>query len=658
MQKHFFKFPLVLFCTLLINESQAQRVMRPGDIYKIKSIRSPSVSPDGKWVAYAISSTDSSKDRASTDIWMTSWDGRETIQLTSSAESESDPQWSPDGKYISFVSSREGGKSQVWLLDRRGGEGIKLTDEKRGVNDYRWSPDSKKLVLTETDLPDTANSKRIPYIINRYKFKQDVQGYKYDTRSTHLYLFDITTKTTDSLTSGNFNESDPQWSPDSKSIVFVSNRTADPDRNMNTDLWLIEARKGAPIKQLTTWPGSDNDPKWSDDGRSIAYIRSTSDASSEYYDQGILCVIPATGGEPVLISKDLDRPVSTFAWSKDSRSIGVLIQDDTRSYLATYEPGKKSFRKIIGGDRSFSALEAQSVGNWAVMIAESNAPSEIYTVKNDQLEKITSVNKKFTDSVNFAKVERYTSTSKDGTKVSGTLLFPPGKDRTSLPMIMNIHGGPVSQNELGFDLTSQMLAARGYLVATVNYRGSSGRGLAYTHAISGDWGNLEVMDILGVADHLVKEGLADSARMGIMGWSYGGILTDYVIATTTRFKAASSGAGMGAPLSLYGIDQYILQYDNELGVPWKEDNLQRYIKMSYPLLHADRIRTPTMFMGGERDFNVPIAGSEQMYQALRSLNIPTELIVYPGQFHGITQPSFIKDRYERYYAWFDKYLLK
>ncbi|RYY59853.1 MAG: S9 family peptidase [Chitinophagaceae bacterium] len=653
------KQPVTFFLAFLffgLLAANAQRTLRPGDIYNLKSVRSPSISPDGKWVVYAISTTDSAKDRASSDLWMTSWDGKETIQLTSSADSESDPQWSPDGKYISFVSSRESGKSQLWLLDRRGGEGIKLTDEKRGVNSYLWSPDSKKILLLETDLPDTAMGKRTPYVISRYQFKRDVQGYSYDVRNTHLYLFDLALKKSDTLTTGSFNESDPQWSPDGKNIVFVSNRTDDPDRNRNTDLWMIEARKNSPVKQLTTWAGGDSNPKWSDDGQSIAYMRTSTDAIAEAYEQRILCVIPVTGGEPLQLSAALDRPVASFAWAKDSRSIGVLVQDDARSYLGVYELKKNTLKKIAAGDRSYLGLDANPAGGWLVSASEPSAPAELFTVRNDQLQRITSVNKAFADSIQFGTVEKYTSTSRDGTLVSGTLIFPPGKSRTNLPLLMNIHGGPVSQNEIGFDLSGQMLAAKGYLVATVNYRGSSGRGLEFSHSISGDWGNLEVIDILGANDQLVKSGLVDSTKMGILGWSYGGILTDYVIASTTRFKAASSGAGVAAPLSLYGVDQYISQYDNELGKPWEKNNIERYIKLSYPLLHADRISTPTQFMGGEKDFNVPIAGSEQMYQALRSLNIPTQLVVYPGQFHGLTQPSFIKDRFERYISWFGKYI--
>jgi dipeptidyl aminopeptidase/acylaminoacyl peptidase len=253
-------------------------------------------------------------------------------------------------------------------------------------------------------------------------------------------------------------------------------------------------------------------------------------------------------------------------------------------------------------------------------------------------------------------VEGFTSKSKDATQVSNLVFLPAGaKTNQKLPTIFFIHGGPVGQDDYGFDLSRQMLAAAGYAVVAVNYRGSSGRGLAFCKAIYGDWGNKEVIDILGAADHVVNTGLADPANLAIGGWSYGGILTNYSIATDpARFKAAASGAGSSLQLSLFGVDQYINQFENEIGYPWK--NVDKYLKLSYPFLKADKIKTPTLFMTGEKDFNVPAIGSEQMYQALKIVGTPTQLIVYPGQYHGISTPSYQKDRFARYLDWFGKYL--
>jgi dipeptidyl aminopeptidase/acylaminoacyl peptidase len=223
-------------------------------------------------------------------------------------------------------------------------------------------------------------------------------------------------------------------------------------------------------------------------------------------------------------------------------------------------------------------------------------------------------------------------------------------------LILHIHGGPVGQDEFGFDMSAQILASAGYAVATVNYRGSSGRGVEFTRAIFADWGNKEVVDIVGAADHLIKQGIVDEKRMGIAGWSYGGYSTDYVIASDQRFKAAVSGAGSGLQFTMYGTDQYVSQYETEIGTPWKQP--EKWMKLSYPFFHVDKIKTPTLFMASQNDFNVPVAGAEQMYQAFRSQGIPTELVIYPGQNHGLSVPSYVKDRLERYIRWFDRYLKK
>lgn len=637
----------------------AKRTLRPGDIYRMKTLGDANISPDGKWIAYTISTIDSAKDKRNSDIWMVSWDGKENIQLTSSPEGESSPRWSPDGKYLSFIATREGTTSQVWLLDRRGGEGKKLTDTKGDLTSFSWSPDGRKLVLAMKDPKDTAKNKPPqPYIINKFKFKQDVAGYQYDTARTHLYLFDIATKKTRPLTTGIFSESDPTWSPNGTRIAFVSNHTDDPDRNQNTDIWMIDTTFGSQATRLTNWAGGDADPQWSPDGKTIAYVRTTSDATYEMYDQTGLCIINANSGEPKLLSASLDRPVSSPRWSNDGKSIIALVSDDRQRYIASFNVANGNMKTIAGGDRSFSLVEPSPKGDYAALMSEPQLPTEVYAIENNNVRRLTTSQNSLLDSVTLATVEKFTSTSKDGTKISGIVYYPPNMPKEKLPLIFYIHGGPTAQDEMGFDLYRQMFAAHGYAVAGVNYRGSLGRGVAFSRAISGDWGNKEVLDILGAADYLVAKGIADSTRMGMSGWSYGGILTDYVIASDTRFRVASSGAGVAMPLSLYGVDQYINQYVNEIGQPWQGNNIEKYLKLSYPFLHADRIKTPTQFMVGEKDFNVPAVGSEQMYQALRTLDIPTELLIYPGQFHGFTQPSFIKDRFERYYAWFDRFLKK
>jgi dipeptidyl aminopeptidase/acylaminoacyl peptidase len=662
----------------------AQRPIRPADIYRLPAVSDPQLSPDGKWVSYTLSTMDSIKDSRNSDVWMVSWDGGQDIQLTSSPEGESRARWSPDGRYISFLSSRQESKgSQVWLMDRRGGEGKRLTEIKGGVNDYSWSPDGRKLLLTITD-PDPEDTGKVkttkPYVIDRYKYKEDIEGYRYKTTHTHLYLFDVEAKKMDTLTRGTLDEGSAIFSPDGKSVAFVSNRTADPDKNENTDIYIIEARAGATMRQLTDWKGSDGSPSWSPDGTTIAYTRSVSDEDYHMYDEPILCVVAANGGVPRMLSRSLDRPVMNPKWSRDGQTIMALVADDRQQYVASFAASDGYMTKVADGQRVFAALETTAglqgttagagsgatVGSgagmgsgaadsWVTLESDPVTPTEIYALEHGSARRLTRHTAAFLAPLRLAKAVGFQSKSSDGTLVSGIYYEPQdslsGKKR---PTILFIHGGPVAQDEYSFDLYRQMLASDGYLVAAVNYRGSNGRGLDFSKIISGDWGNKEVIDLHGAVDYLVRQGIADADKLGVAGWSYGGILTDYLIAADTRFKAASSGAGTGFTLSLYGVDQYISQYNNEIGPPWK--NIDRYLHISYPLLKADKIKTPTLFMSGEKDFNVPTAGSEQMYQALRTLGVPTELIVYPGQFHGITVPSYQRDRFERYLAWFGKYL--
>lgn len=653
---------LVLICIitlphLLPAQTPTKRKLKPSDVYRLQTIGDPQLSPEGNWVAYSLSSIDSNLNKRNTDLWMISWDGKESVQLSSSADAESQPKWSPDGKWLSFVSARQGStNAQIWLMNRLGGEGKQLTNLKTDLLDYAWRPDGKKLLLTIKTPADSSKPKTPkPLVINRYRFKRDVEGYITQRNPVHLYLLDIATKKIDTLTSGVYDESGAVFSPDGKQIAFVSNHTDDPDRNSNSDIFVMDARPGAVAKQITHWNGSDNAPVWSPDSKLIAYLSSSSENYTAY-DQSILNLIdPAAGGEPRALSKSLDRPVSNIKFSKDGNSIGVLISDDRERYLAQYNTKTGALTKIVGGKRSISALQAHSQNNWLVSLSEPELPTELFAVENGVLRRLTKHQDDFLAPLELATTEGFSSKAKDGNMVSSILLRPAGTPANQkLPTIFYIHGGPVAQDEYGFDLTRQMLSAAGYAVVGVNYRGSSGRGWDYSKTISADWGNKEVKDITAAVDYVIEKGIADPEKLGICGWSYGGIMTDYMIASDTRFKAASSGAGVAMVSSLYGVDQYINQYDNELGVPWK--SIDKYLSLSYPFLKADKIKTPTQFMVGENDFNVPSPGSEQMYQALRSLGVPTELIIYPGQFHGISVPSYQKDRFERYISWFDKYL--
>ena len=641
---------------------QAKRVIRSGDLYHLKDVRDPQISPDGGWVAYTVTTIDSAKDKSDNDIWMTSWDGATTLRLTSSPESESAPRWSPDGRYLAFLSGRQEGKgAQIWLLDRRGGEAQRVTQLRGGVSEFAWSPDSKKLVLVvdeETDSvlkKDTAEHKTPkPIVIDRYNFKRDVAGYLGSKRS-HLSLFDVETKKTETLTSGLDDDGTPSWSPDGRMIAFVRGPVAEPERSRDDDVFVIEARAGATAKRLTNFIGPDGGrPAWSPDGKWLAFFRGD-EPKYQAYSLSKLAIVPSDGSAPAhVVTEALDRPLSNAQFSADGKSVYVLLSDDREQQLARVRVADGAVERLISGKRVVSSYSTSAAGKVVVLTSTPDRSGEVYAWENGALRQLSHQNDSVFAQLQLGTTEGFSSKSKDGTEVHGVLVRPANASSGKLPLILYVHGGPNGQDSYSFSFDREFFAANGYAVLSVNYRGSSGRGSAYQKAIFADWGDKEVMDLIGAVDEAIRSGVADGDRLGIGGWSYGGILTDYTIATTPRFKAAVAGAGSALQLSMYGTDQYITQYNQEIGPPWKSQDL--WIKISYPFFHADRIKTPALFMGGSADFNVPIIGGEQMYQALRSLGIPTELVIYPGQFHGITLPSYRKDRIERYLAWYDKYI--
>ena len=646
--------------------------MNLDDLEHLQAVGEPQVSPDGAWIAYTVGVTNIKADKRITDLWMVSWDGTQDIRLTYSTDtSVSLPRWSPDGRCISFLSDRPGlpdvKGAQVWALDRRGGEARQLTSVKGNLSAYEWSPDSKKLLLTiaedpaaerkEKEKDEKEKEKPRPIVIDRYHFKQDIEGYlSTDSRPKLLYLYDLDSHKLDKLTSDSkFDEDDAAWSPDGSQIAFVSNHDPDPDRTINTDIFVVLAKSGAAARKLTTFPGSDEGhPAWSPDSKLVAYIHG-SEPKYEEYSRRQLAVVPAGGGEPRILTTKFDRPVGDPIFSPDGQSIRVLVADDRSEYPASVSLGDGSVTRLVA-TQGVASMQNHAHGRAALLWSTDATPTEVFALEGNALRKLTSHNDALVAQLKLGETRDLDATSPDGTDVHALLTLPVGYiSGNKYPLLLRIRGGPNGQDAHAFTPERQLFAGRGYAVLNVNYRGSSGRDTAYQQAIFADWGQKEVVDLLACVDEAVKQDIADPERLGVGGWSYGGMLTDYTIATTTRFNAAISGAGVADPLVLYGVDQYVFQYDNELGPPWKDTGV--YLKLAFPLLHADKITTPTLFMGGDKDFNVPLNGGEQMYQALRSLGVPTELVVYPGQFHGFTRPSFIRDRYQRYFDWYDKYLM-
>ncbi len=665
-------FTICAAAPLLFAQPGAQRVLTVDDMFRIHDVRDPQISPDGAWVAYTVSSMDAAADKSDTDVWMASWDGTKQLRLTSSPENENAPRWSPDGRYLAFLSGRPGKAkgTQVWLLDRSGGEAQQLTDVKGRLSSYEWSPDSKRLALvvqdrdpddTDDDKPATATPPKPPkpIVIDRYKFKEDIIGYL-TQHPGRIYLFDVSNKKTEPLTSEDLESASPSWSPDGKSIAFLGKQGKPAERYNILDVYTIETRAGATPHQITHYDGVHSSatrarPEWSPDGTRLVYLQ-TLGAKLDQYTQNQIALVPVAGGDPKVLAETLDRPAFAPRFSKDGSAIAFLVADDRSQYPARVSLNDGTIEKLAEGQQAVSALAEGKDGRLVVLASTDNTQAEVHALEHGKLRALTHHNDALMAELKLGATEEFTCKAVDGTEVHGLITKPPEYQAgRKYPTLLRIHGGPNGQDAHAFSFERQIFAANGYVVVVVNYRGSSGRGTAYQTVIAADWGDKEVIDLQAAMDYVVSIGLADPERLGAGGWSYGGILTDALIAKDHRFKAATSGAGTAFPLSMYGHDQYVMQYNEEIGPPWKV-GLEPWMKISYGFLHADQITTPTLFLGGDRDFNVPVIGGEQMYEALRTLGVPTELVIYPGQFHGITRPSFQKDRYERYLAWYAKYL--
>ncbi|HEX7013195.1 MAG TPA: S9 family peptidase [Steroidobacteraceae bacterium] len=652
--------PVATFAT------QARRLLTADDVNAIYELSDPQLSPDGEWVAYTVTHADLAKDEKVSHIWMASWDGKRTVQLTYSKRSESHPRWSPDGKFLAFLTSRgeDDEPAQVWLLDRLGGEAQPLTGFNGEVVDFEWSPDSSRLALIVRDEDPERRRKAeekktpAPIVIDRYYFKEDETGYL-GARRQHLYVFDVASRQAQLLTSGPYDESLPSWSPDGSRIAFFSKRGPDPDRHSEFGLYVIEPQAGATASLLTRFQGEIGDgwmarPEWSPDGRQIAFIAG-GDPKLIYYALHRLAVVPSTGGEPRIVTAELDRNVLEPRWSGDGRSIYVLVEDDRNQHLARVNAASGAITRVLDGRRETTAFDLGKGDRIVVLDSTVHSPEAVYALDSRGPRLLTHHNDEWLASVKLSEVEEISYESADGTRIGGFVVKPPDYvPGRRYPTILWIHGGPVSQYANAFTLTWQIFASNGYVVIGVNPRGSSGRGEAFSSAIYADWGNKDTQDVLAGVDHVIKLGLADPDRLGVGGWSYGGILTNFVIAKDTRFKSATSGSGISNVLAGYGTDMYIREYEAELGRPW--ENLETWLRVSYPFFHADRIKTPTLFQCGDKDFNVPLLNSEQMYQALKSLGVETRLVIYPGQYHGLTKPSYLRDRMQRYLDWHGRYL--
>ena len=655
---------VALLATLLGAAAAAQeRFLKIEDLMSTKSVSGPVVSPEGGWVVYAVRARDMEEDKSNSQLWVVPTAGGEPVPMTATETSAGNPQWSPDGKYLSFTASKgDGAKSQIWTLNRQiGGEAVQLTETKQGVNDYAWSPDGSRLLLVMTDLSaellnddESDDDKARPYVIDRMQFKRDYRGYL-DRRRTHIYIYTPGEDAPVQVTHGDYDDTDPVWSPDGSSIAFVSDRSDDPDLNYGTDIFVVNVDDAEhPLIQITSNEGRDYSPVFSPDGKRIAYVTSTGPdiGGSALTPTKYLAITDIGADQREILTPELDRNVSGPSFTEDGRDIYFRLEDSGSNQLARVRASGGDVVREIGGEVSVRDY-SMAGGVTVVSLADATSPSELYAF-DGALARLTEVSGESLAGISRATVEKRRFESRDGTEVEAFFVKPIGyEEGQSYPTILWLHGGPASQFNWGYNETAQLFAANGYAVVMPNPRGSTGYGAEFAHGTVAAWGENDYDDVMAAIDHGIEIGLVDPARTGVGGWSYGGILTNYVITQTPRFQAAMSGASLGLVTSNYGHDQYQLMYELEFGLPW--ENPELWAELS-PFNKVESITTPTLWMGGEVDWNVPINNSEQMYIAMKRLGLETQLVVYPDEHHGIRRPSFQQDRFERWINWFDRYL--
>ena len=661
---------LLLVLLFLFSPTYALDSFETDDIFAIKSVTLSDVSHDGNSLIFITSHADKKDDDFRDTLYLLDIkSGKKAVLLQSNGGKGfgfSSVKFSGDSKSIYFLSSgnKASGKSntQIWSLTLSNRIKRRLTNFDGSISDFDISEDGNTIAfIGNMKSEDKDKSKTpTPLVIDRYQFKRDYEGFLGNDRD-HLFIFDSKSRRVEQVTSGQRDHLHPSISPNGKTIAYMT-KEGDFDRHNYWEIFIKDLKEDENPRKVISKNGEDlstqypSRPEWSPDGKKIAYLHG-GDHSMLWYALEEVSIIDVETGDIDFITREFDRNTRMPQWSKDGQSVFFILEDDMKSRLMKYSLQDNSSKNVTpenmylsGFSRSYFAINNEVV----FQSSTSSIPSEIYHLKEDQINAITSVNEQFIKNKLIGSTELISFQSFDGLTINGMMIKPPNFDpKKKYPLIIRIHGGPVSQYGRYFDFDWQLFASKGYVVIVTNPRGSSGRGFEFQKSIFAKWGIEDSKDISAALDYALDLGYIDGNKLGIGGWSYGGMLTNYVIAKDNRFHAATSGAGISNILSGFGHDHYIREYIIELGTPW--DNLDAWLDVSHPFLNADEIVTPTLFLVGEKDWNVPLLGSEQMYQALKHLEIPTQLIIYPNEHHGLSKPSYIKDRLDRYLDWYEKY---
>lgn len=662
--------------TLLVAVSAfaEKRAFTIKDLYRIQSIADVHVSPDGRSLVYSISTPNLGKGKKVGHVWMMEADGANARQITYSDKGESSPNFSPDGKWISFISSREG-SSNLYLMPVSGGEAHRLSKISTGVADPLWSPDGKWIAFSSDVYPecganDPCNKKLADQWSNGPLKAHSADSLLYrhwtawkDGTRTHVLVASTASGDVRDLTPGDF-DSPPfslggplsyDFSPDSSEIAFASNHDVEQASSVNADIWLLSLRDGnAHPRNITAAnKGFDGSPRFSPDGRSIAYRTQTTPAYESALFQ--LAVFNRQSGTSSIVSGSFNDWIDDLDWTKDSKSLFFTAEVKGINPIFRLDLGSKAITRLLD-DRTIDEFTFTADDRTMFYVRRSvGEPAEIFRadLASGGKKRISSINQSVADEVDIRPAESIWVEGAGGAKIQCFIVKPHNFDpNKKYPLILNVHGGPQSQWADSLRGDWQVYPGAGYVVAFANPHGSTGYGQEFTAEISGDWGGQVYEDLMKVTDALEKLPYVDRNRMGAMGWSYGGYMMNWFEGHTTRFKAIASMMGLFDLTSFYGATEELWFPEWDLkGQPWSSELYQKWSPSNY----VKDFKTPCLVITGERDYRVPYTQGLEMFTALQKMKVPSKLIVYSEAGHWPSWYEMVL-YYTAHLEWFHKYL--
>jgi dipeptidyl aminopeptidase/acylaminoacyl peptidase len=635
-------------------ETAQRRGMTPDDIFTLNWVSDAQISADGRQVAFVVTRLDEENDEYRSAIWCVPSDGSAPArQLTNGEARDGEPRWSPDGRWLAFTSSRAGGRPQLFLLPSNGGEAVKLTEIDLGVSTPVWSPDSSRICvvgkLSLLPKPDPASKLAPPArVITTLTYKLNGEGFTYDKRR-HLFVVDLPRPGADlceprQLTDGDWNDTAPAWSPDGRTIAFVSARHADREYDHVRDIFTADVESGA-TERLTDSSFTLDAPAWSPDGRALAFVGNKHPEDEPRNDR--LWLLPL-GGEPRCLSANYDRNVSgTPVWSTDGAAIFAQASDRGSAPVVRFDVATGSACAAASPDRVSAGFSLAENGVIAFVGSESSVPGEVYVARGSGEARLSALNDRWLTEVEVPAAKRFVVRSYDGLEIDAWLMRPRGYvPGTAHPLLVNMHGGPFAQyGETFFDEFAVQTGA-GFGVLFCNPRGSSGREEEFARCLIGHTGEIDAPDVLAVLDHvLAHEPDIDTSRIGLLGGSYGGYLTNWIVGQTTRFAAACSERSISNRLSKAGTDDLNTTWTYFRTEPY--DNPDALLRQS-PLMNVERITTPLLLMHSEEDLRCPIEQAEQLYTALKRLRRDVVFVRFPGENHELSRTGKPSHRRERF----------